>query len=413
MSRSLAGAAWLAEPRLARVLAALDGPAGGARVVGGAARDALLGIPIGDIDIATVFPPEETIRRLSAAGVATVPTGLAHGTVTAVIDGAAFEVTTLRRDVETDGRHAIVAFTEDWAADAARRDFTLNAIYVDAQGAILDPTGLGLSDLDAGRVRFVGEPARRIAEDYLRVLRFFRFHARFGRGPIDADGLAACAAAKDELGRLAVERVWREMAKLLAAPDPGATIVAMSRSGVLTALLGHAPDVAAFERFAPLDRAAPSPLGRLTALVGAEVSALAERWRFAGAERRHVEGVASVAADPPAKPWTALRRHGAAIVIDGLRLAWARGRSEALSALPTALAWTNPPFPISGADALALGLKPGPEVGALLGKVAAWWEDGGCLAGRAECLEKLGALVVDAGARPSVADSDELEPIRR
>ena len=230
---------WLAAPETRAVIAALEaaGGAGSARFVGGCVRNALIGAPVDDIDIATVLTPEAVVAAVTAAGLKAHPTGLAHGTVTVVSRGVPHEVTTLRRDVSTDGRNATVAFTTDWAEDAGRRDFRLNALYADADGEIFDPTGQGVEDALSGRIVFVGDPEIRIREDYLRILRFFRFHAWYGRGPADAQGLKACAELKDGMTRLSAERVSKELLKLLAAPDPAPAVRLMAETGVLDRVL--------------------------------------------------------------------------------------------------------------------------------------------------------------------------------
>src|ERR1700742_734063 len=225
---------------------------GDARFVGGAGRNALRGVPVVDIDIAVPFPPQEAMARLKASGLRTIETGLDHGTVTAIAGAHAFEVTSLRRDVETDGRHAVVAFTDDWAEDAARRDFTINALYAAADGAIFD-YATGVEDLIAGRVRFMGDAATRIAEDYLRVLRLFRFQAWYGRGEIDAEALRAAAAAKDKLSGLSAERVAKEMLRLLEAPNPAPVLRMMAATAILGEVLPGTLDVARLERMSELD----------------------------------------------------------------------------------------------------------------------------------------------------------------
>ena len=222
----LPDAAWRERPALAAIVAALGG-ADATRLVGGAVRDGLLGLPVSDIDLATRLVPSEVVERLEAAKIKAVPTGIAHGTVTAVTDDGPVEVTTLRRDVATDGRHAVVAFSDDWREDASRRDFTINALYADsATGEVFDWFD-GLADLDARHVRFIGDPLTRIAEDHLRILRFFRFHARFGDGVPDADGLAACATRANDLMALSRERIAAELVKLLAAVDPAPVVATM------------------------------------------------------------------------------------------------------------------------------------------------------------------------------------------
>ena len=242
----LGDAAWLKDGEIARLLALLDRDGEEARVVGGAVRNALMGLPVGEIDVATTAVPEEVVRRVEAAGCKAVPTGIEHGTVTVVIDGKPFEVTTLRQDVETFGRKAKVVFGRDWKADAERRDFTINALSVSADGKMYDYVG-GLADIAARRVRFIGEPSARIAEDYLRILRFFRFHAWYGEGAPDAAGLHACIAARAGLETLSRERVRMELLKLLLAPHATPTLAVMAEAGLLGTVLGGVPLLASFE----------------------------------------------------------------------------------------------------------------------------------------------------------------------
>src|SRR5215831_13318057 len=254
----LADSGWLRAPALARALSILNNGGEEARVVGGAARNALMGLPLSDIDIATTAPPDEVLRRAEAAGVRAVPTGIDHGTVTLVADGMPFEVTTLRQDVETFGRKAKVAFGRDWKADAERRDFTMNALSITADGVIHDYVG-GLADLEAGRVRFIGDPARRIAEDYLRILRFFRFQASYAHGAPDPAGLHACIVARDGLRNLSRERVRAELMKLLVAPYAVATLVVMTEAGFTTLLLGGVAQLASFANMIKVEEAAAIP----------------------------------------------------------------------------------------------------------------------------------------------------------
>ncbi len=245
----LENAAWLKEATIARLLTLLDRDGEEARVVGGAVRNALMELPVGEIDVATTAVPQEVVRRVEAAGFKAKPTGIEHGTVTAIIDGRPFEVTTLRQDVETFGRKAKVAFGRDWKADAQRRDFTINALSVSADGEIYDYVG-GLADIAAQRVLFIGDPGQRIAEDYLRILRFFRFHAWYGNGAPDAAGLHACIAARSGLDTLSRERVRMEMLKLLLAPHATPTLAVMAEAGILGTVLGGVPLLASFENTA-------------------------------------------------------------------------------------------------------------------------------------------------------------------
>lgn len=288
---------WLDAPGTQAVMALLRDGGHGAWFVGGCVRNGLIGAPIDDIDITTDAHPERVLELARAAGFKTVPTGIEHGTVTLIADHRPFEITTLRRDVTTDGRRATVAFTDQLEEDAARRDFTMNALYASADGSVLDPTGQGLADLVARRLRFIGAPADRIAEDYLRILRFFRFHAWYAdpAGGIDAEGLAACAAAAEGLARLSRERVGAEMKKLLSAPDPAPVVAAMAQSGVLAQTLPGA-DARLLPLLIALEDAPPDPIRRLAALGGVDV---ADRLRLSNAEQRRLailrDGMASAA----------------------------------------------------------------------------------------------------------------------
>jgi poly(A) polymerase len=378
--------AFLADPALVAVMAALPE----ARVVGGAVRDTLAEHEIKEIDLATPRTPEQVTKALEGAGIRAVPTGLDHGTVTAVSDGRSFEVTTLRRDVETDGRHAVVAFTNDWQADAARRDFTINAMSMTRAGEVFDYFN-GIADLRAGIVRFVGDPATRIAEDYLRVLRYFRFYARYASGPADPAALAAIRAGVHGIARLSVERVWSELVRILSAPDPRPAVCLMAELGVLAAVL---PEGADPDRLALLVAAgAPTdPLLRLAALLRGDAAALALRLRLSGAESDRLAALRTGPVPQPEDDDSALRRLLADelpdLLIDRCWLAggndpaWRRLR-ERLAAMP------RPVFPLEGRDVLALGEPEGPRVGALLRAVRQWWLDGGCVADGQACRAEL------------------------
>ncbi|MEM8786260.1 MAG: CCA tRNA nucleotidyltransferase [Pseudomonadota bacterium] len=357
------------------------------RFVGGCVRNALLDGPVTDVDFATVLRPDAVMDRLQRAGVKAVPTGLEHGTVTAVLDGATFEVTTLRVDVRTDGRHADVAFTEDWAGDAARRDFTVNALYADPDGRLFDPLG-GLADLRARRIRFIGDAGARIREDYLRILRFFRFTAWYGGGGADAEGLAACQAHIGGLSGLAAERVWSEVKRLLSAPSPSAMVGAMSRAGVLQAILEAPADVSALDRLVAVEAALgldADPLRRLAALVEIESpqtqQQIADAWRLSGEEQGVLRRVGdalqtegSLLSDRDAR--AAAYIYGPSTAITALLLqAIRRGpiAEKDLQIARSLIAFSPPSFPVSGADLLARGEEPGPELGAKLKALEARW----------------------------------------
>lgn len=399
---------WMTAPETEAVLAALGAEGADPRFVGGCVRDAVLGRPVTDVDVATPDPPERVAALLERAGLRAVPTGLAHGTVTAVADGRPFEVTSLRIDVETYGRHAKVAFTDDWQADAERRDLTINALSATPEGRIFDYVG-GLADLRAGRVRFVGDPRARIREDYLRLLRFFRFHAHYGRGAPDPDGLAAAAALAPEATKLSGERVCTELLRLLAAPDPVPVLAVMAAAGVLPVFLPEAGDAAALAALRTVEPAdaPPDTLMRLAALLSPDPAAgraVAARLRLSRAERERLGALLAPADAALGSNEKALRRalyrHGTALVMDQWRLAWARlapeDRAAKRGALDDALAeaarWRPKPFPLKGRDARALGVPAGPRVGELLAAVEAWWIAADFAPDRAQCLAKLAEL---------------------
>lgn len=371
---------WMRRPGTQRILAAL---AGETRIVGGAVRDGLLGLPVADVDLATPLMPDEVTRRLKAGGIKAVPTGIAHGTVTAIADGSIIEVTTLRRDVATDGRHAEVAFSADWQEDASRRDFTINALYADpGTGEIFDYFG-GLADLEARCVRFIGDPLRRIAEDHLRILRFFRFHARFGGAP-HQPSLEACAARANDLMALSRERIRDELLKLLCVADPLPTLRLMLDRGIFTPVFpeidsGRLP---ALERLVAIEKALEIPcaaLRRLATLLSADARLLGDvsaRLRLSNLERKRLVATADRLPAIPAGPGPLAYRAGAESAADLLLLA--AGNADAVAA-PLAFLrdWEEPRLPISGRDLIALGVPMGPEVSRLLLKVENDWIDAG------------------------------------
>ena len=402
-------------PALAEVWSALPR----ARLVGGVVRDLLAGRAVADIDLATPEPPETVLRRLSEAGLRAVATGLAHGTVTALPRGQPIEITTLRRDEQTDGRHAVVAWTEDWREDARRRDFTINAMSLARDGTLFDYFG-GAEDLRAGRVRFVGDPAARLAEDALRILRFFRFEARYGGGAPDPAATAAIGAAAPALGRLSAERVWSELRRILVGPDLPRIVALMHRLGVLDRVLpGGASAWAISGGLAPLLEAGlpPQPVLRLALLIDGPAAPVAHALRLSNAEAERLQalrdapphpGLVNPRLDPglddhalrrlleeqePGLPeqrsWLAEAAAASAADIAATRdhdpATWATLRRR-LAAMP------RPVFPIAGRDVLACGVPPGPEVGRLLARVRDWWRDGGCVADRAACLDRLRVL---------------------
>ena len=384
---SIAGqASWLESRSLQTLLAALGEGEHQARIVGGAVRNVLLGLPAGDIDVATTTIPEETVRRIEAAGFKAVPTGIDHGTITAVANKEVFEVTTLRADVSTDGRHAEVRFGTDWREDAQRRDFTINALYADADGTVHDFVG-GLADIETRTIRFIGNARERIEEDYLRILRFFRFFAYYGHGRPDADGLRACAALKNGMGRLSAERVWSEFRKLLAAPDPRRALLWMRTASVLTTILPES-EKWGIDLVGPLveigEQAGwqPDALLRLMAMVPPDtqrLATMAERLKLSNSDRDRLIAFAESA--PFSKDATdrdlkqRLYREGKAPILDRLRLSLASARGRAVESddalkeaarfaamIDLAERWDVPVFPLRGADLLETGLPAGPEI---------------------------------------------------
>ncbi len=369
------------------MLKLLNGNGEEARVVGGAVRNALLGIPIGDIDIATTALPEEVIRRAKAAGIKSVPTGIEHGTVTLVIDAHPFEVTTLREDTETFGRKAKVAFGRDWVRDAERRDFTINGLSVDADGRVHDHVG-GLDDIAARRVRFIGDPNQRISEDYLRILRFFRIHAAYGTGEPDRAGYLACINARAGLATLSAERVRAEMLKLLVADGAAASVAAMVDGGLLLPIFGGVAYSGPLRAMISAERAlglAPDPIRRLGALAVAvteDARRLSTRLRLANAETKALDSMGHrwwrLAGMDEATARRRLYRLGEDRYRDRLLLAWARSGGEADASLWRELAtlpqrWSAPKFPLKAADFIARGIAQGPQLGQVLGLAEDAW----------------------------------------
>jgi len=391
----LAGEAWLSRETTRRVLDLLNRDSHEARAVGGAVRNALMGLPVSDVDVATTATPDEVTRMAEAAGIRAVDTGAEHGTVTLVADHEPIEVTTLREDVETYGRHARVTFTRDWASDARRRDFTMNALYAGPDGTVYDPLG-GYDDLMARRVRFIGDPHARIREDYLRILRFFRFEAEYGAGDapssaMDAAALTAITQESAGLEQLSGERVHTELLRLLAARGSLRSLTAMMDTGVLVRLLGGAPRLHDFDRLqaiAEAQAATPSAMARLAVLavrVAEEGERLANALRLSNAERGTLVALSGAArtleaANGAHAARAALYRLGPKLYRGGVLLAWSESRAAIddphwarLAALPDE--WEAPAFPLTGADVLALGMEPGPQVGAVLRAVEQRWID--------------------------------------
>lgn len=379
MSRDLPGllpdSEWRAWPGLAELCGILGADAGEARFVGGAVRDSLLGLAVKDVDIATVHHPDEVIQRVKKAGFKAVPTGIAHGTVTAVIDHRPIEITTLRRDVSTDGRRATVAFGTDWQADAARRDFTMNALYADPGTGALDDYFGGLADLAARRVRFIGDPEARIAEDHLRILRYFRFTARFGTVDRASSDYAACVAHAASLMALSRERIADELMRILALPDPAPVMAAMTDDGILAPVLPEigASGVAVLRQLVAAERAtdvAPDSLRRLLALLpedAALADAIGARLRLSNKLRGRMQAVLDLhdAATPAALAY----RIGVPAALDRILL----GRAFALSDVAEVQAWVSPRLPLSGGDLISMGVPAGPQVAKALQELERQW----------------------------------------
>ena len=380
--------AWLSAGALPRLIAVLDRDGEEARVVGGAVRNALLDVPIHEIDVATTALPEEVVRRVQAAGFKPVPTGIKHGTITVVVDGHPFEVTTLRQDVETYGRHAKVAFGRDWRTDAERRDFTINALSVTRDGTVYDYCG-GLADLAERRVHFIGDPQKRIAEDYLRILRFFRFHAAYGTSEHPyAEGIAACIAGRDGLDQLSRERVRMEVMKLVVAPHAVPTLVAMADAGLLLRVLGGVGYLGAFEMMAKIAAAsglAADPVRRLGALalaVGEDAERLWQKLRLTNSEHERLASMAEgwwrVKPGDEQAARALLYRLGPEKFTDRVLLAWAHSSAgvhdrdwHAMASLPQR--WSAPTFPLRAADFMARGVAKGPALGAAMAAAEAAW----------------------------------------
>lgn len=387
--RSLADADWLNTASIQRVFKAIEVDGDSARVVGGAVRNTLLGETVADIDIATTATPDVVITRAKAAGIKAVPTGIDHGTVTLVSSGVPFEVTTLREDIETFGRHASVKFGRDWTADAERRDFTMNALYVDSSGAIHDPTGSGYEDCLARHVRFIGDPDARIREDYLRILRLFRFHAQYGVGPMDGDGLSAVLKCRDGLRQLSAERVGHEIRRVLPAPGSSVVVEAMADTGIIEIAFGGVVRVEDFQHLRLLADIAPEadePAIGLTVLacyIDEDVSRLDEHLRLSNAEVTRMRR--ALKANGSLRPGVSrhelrerLYRLGRESAVDGVLVAWSRDEVG-----PDAQDWRDllsaareieiPEFPLKGRDLVALGIPKGPKIGETMRALEVRW----------------------------------------
>ncbi len=385
---------WLTADGAAEVMGALTAQGGKARFVGGCVRDALAGRAVRDVDIATDQRPETVVALLKAAKLKAIPTGIEHGTVTAVAHGKPFEVTTLRVDMETDGRRAVVAFTDDWAEDARRRDFTMNALYCDPDGTVYDPVD-GVDDLNAGQVHFIGDPYRRIEEDALRILRFFRFHAWYGKGAMNGPGLAACRDRRADLDRLSVERIRAEMLRLLEAPTPLPTLQVMAEAGVLLQVMPEAGALRCFERL--VDMGEGDALLRLASLTSRRADVLAglgARWKLSTRDQARLRRMAAGEADVPADLsdgearaqiyWLGPDRFRDLALLD-----WAADGTDRRALVSLAQAWSVPTFPLRGADLLGQGIPAGERLGALLRVLERQWVEEGFEPGRAELLARV------------------------
>jgi poly(A) polymerase len=381
---------------------------GEARFVGGVVRNSLMGREVSDIDIATPLTPDEVTKRLEATKLKAVPTGVEHGTITAISNGRPYEVTTLRRDVSTDGRRAVVTFTTDWAEDAQRRDFTMNALYADATGEVFDTVG-GVADLKAGRVRFVGDPVTRIREDFLRILRLFRFHAWYGKSEIDKPALQACAAEKAGLRQLSGERIAKEMLKLLAAEDPVPVLRSMAATGILSEVLPGELNIVRLERLVAIDGTnffQPDAILRLAALLPDRAAAaheITDRWKLSNADRDRLADIAGntdkiVSYLSIKEVRKLLYKLGTARFKDRVSLKWAEDPKETnfvqwRALLAMADAWQRPKFPLDGGNVMAAGVPQGPLIGKILAEVEEWWIDSDFIDDEFSLAERLKAVV--------------------
>ena len=412
MTANIQHATWLKAPETRALMAAFEAARpGAARFVGGCVRNTLMGREVEDIDIATQLTPDEVIALCRQANFAAHPTGIEHGTVTVVVNHKPFEVTTLRRDVSTDGRRATVAFTESWEEDAQRRDFRLNALYASASGEVLDPTGGGLDDAKAGRVIFIGDAETRIREDYLRILRFFRFNAWYAKGPLDPHGLKACADLAAGLDQLSAERVWKETKKLLGAYDPRAAWEGMEAIEVRARALPELADHARLHALITIEAElmiASDPMTRVAAALQDQegARALARRLKISNEERERL--VAALGADVKLTSYMSLRemrraiyRIGNQAFRDRVMLAWAASGLEKAQAWRALVAhaqmWTPPKLPLSGEEVMAAGVPAGPKVGLVMREVEEWWIDADFPDDKLSIIERLKAVAQGMG----------------
>ena len=392
---------WLSWPETKTLIAAFAEYPGSLRFVGGAVRDSLLGRDVLEVDGATTRYPGEVMSLAIRNGLRAIPTGLEHGTVTVVVEKRSFEITTLRKDIKTDGRHAEVTFTDSWQEDAQRRDFTMNALYLSPEGELFDYFG-GETDARAGVVRFIGEPEARIREDYLRILRLFRFYAHYGKEPLDAGALAACKQLASQLKNLPAERIWQELSKLLAASSSAPSLAAMYASGVLPYVLGF--EVTGTEALARLE-ALGAKMGiaimadtKLAALLAcapteASASALADRLKCPNSTRKNMQQLQALQAVitpdmTQAAQKKLIRSYGSELAAQAIALVWARSEEDYAAMLSFARSWQVPEFPVTGSDLLACGMPPGKAVGETLARLEAFWEESDYRLGRDELLAR-------------------------
>ena len=407
MPPSIADADWLNWAETKSVFDAITSAGFAVRAVGGSVRNALLGEVVDEVDLATDAPPDGVIEASVRAGLNTIPTGLQHGTVTVLAGARAFEVTTLRRDVETHGRQATVAFTKDWVADAERRDFTMNALYADAEGAVFDPLG-GYADLMARRVRFIGDPVARIREDYLRILRFFRINAQFGSQPYSRSGLQACVGERAGLGQLSAERVHGELLRLLVAPGAQPALRSMLEFGLLSGVLGGVPALSRFNRLVECEsnvKAPAEPMRRLFALAvmtEEDVARLAQHLKLSNAETKRLRTILTarspVAGFELQAAKALLYELGGEAFGDVALMAATQARNETdalawVGAYDLPQRWDPPAFPIDGSDLIAMGLPEGPELGELLLALESQWVEGDFSLGREALKQRARAMI--------------------
>ncbi|MGQ0527094.1 MAG: CCA tRNA nucleotidyltransferase [Alphaproteobacteria bacterium] len=386
---------WMKTPEVRRVMSVLnEGGGAQARFVGGCVRNELLGLEVTDLDIATLWTPGEVTPKLEEAGIKVVPTGIDYGTITAVVDGKAFEITTLRKDVETDGRRAVVAYSKDWREDAQRRDFTMNTLLGDMEGHIYDPTGRGLADLAARRVIFVGDPAQRIAEDYLRILRFFRFHARYGKEAPDEAALRACGAAADKINMLSAERVSQEWFKILSVDDPVDSLLLMFENNILKYLIESKYQPELLRKVCSLQKEHDQcSLGARLWILG---KIFDNKIIVLKALQRELESISQVISLPVMRDDHAIRvavyKAGRATAAQGLLIEVAQDKipeKTLAKALEITRGWEIPKMPVSGEDLKKAGIAEGPELGQKLAAIESWWIEQDFKPGRTECLERI------------------------